>query len=169
MLFRSIEALEHGVADVLEQPLVDQHPAGGGGPQADVPAAVHGVRRLGGDGDSIYVVNTNTDDVTIFSAEDLSVIDKIPTGSQTMVIIPSPNARHRYVIASKRLTILDVEEHAVIRQYAFDSPAVRFDESAGVAYVLTRKTLEVLDIETDRKRTRLNSSHSSVSRMPSSA
>ena len=77
------------------------------------------------------------------------------------------------------MRILIADDHAVVRRGmkdilmdAFGKPTIAEASEAAETLQLVRKQkwdIVILDISIDRKSTRLNSSHSRASRMPSSA
>ena len=73
--------------------------------------------------------------------------------------LPRP---HRVLVNDMKSTQLLIDEHKLILR------ALDVLDAIGAAAEETRSVDEV-DVERDRKSTRLNSSHSELSRMPSSA
>jgi hypothetical protein len=65
---------------------------------------------LSRDGQRLLVLNQRTNDVTVVDTREWKVLDKFETGRGSRVILSSPNGRHHYVLASERLTVVDLGE-----------------------------------------------------------
>ena len=87
-----------------------------------------------------------------------------------LIVEPHENAAMKY-----RVSPIEVKSSKRYRTVSLDKFKTKFDKKVGTRYVLHPKPLVVendvvkLPIYIDRKSTRLNSSHTDISRMPSSA
>ena len=125
----------------------------------------------------IYAVNTASNSVSVIDAEKNAVVATIPVHSKPYFIDVDAKGERGYVAnsGSNNVSVIDLgtrREIAVIG--AGEAPGMARISPDGKSLVVANRSsgsVTVIDPQSykDRKSTRLNSSHSSPSRMPSSA
>ena len=106
----------------------------------------------------LYVLNTQTTDVTIIDTATAEVIDKIGIGPGVVQqIMPSPNGQFLITESSQKVQWIDMETNLVVSEYDLrletkDIPGeISFREDRGEALIPTATGMEIVDLNTGRK------------------
>ena len=122
------------------------------------PDVAHTGMILGPNDRFLYVLNTQTTDVTIIDSATAEVVDKIGIGSGIVLqIMPSPNGRFLITTSSQRVQWIDMETNSVVSEFDLrlepeDIPGrISFREDRDVALIPTVTGMEIVDLNSGKK------------------
>ena len=104
------------------------------------------------DGAFLYVLNTKSNDITVIDTEDFSEVGTIPTGP-AHALVASPNRRHLYVLAKRHVLVIDTATNEVIQRHEGTRSRVFFEQERGEIFLLQKKLVQVLSLDTSEVRT----------------
>ena len=107
---------------------------------------------LAEDGSALYVLNTFTDDISVFDTATHDVVDHVSTGGGSMRIVRVPEDPHLWVESRARLVRFNTKTREVDREIDLTEgirrAGVAFDLPRGRVWILLGDEIRVLDLRT---------------------
>jgi YVTN family beta-propeller protein len=107
---------------------------------------------MGEDGRHLYVVNGQTDDLTVIDTTGHTVVDAFATGGGTRAILAPPGTGSVYVVSKDHLSRIDTKSNARVQEIPYaEGGALTLDAARHRLYVGRGTALDLIDAATGER------------------